>query len=201
MVKAQAGILETDPAEEAGTKLERAVGAAVGEDARWVLANLRPLVGLGEADAVSQDGQNEAFAAWRRFFEGLAEERPLVLVFEDLHWADEGLLDFLDHLVDWASGVPLLVACDAPPELLDRRSGGRGGKLNLTALRVSARADEDAARALGDLIASVPLPAETLAALRAHPSGKPLHAASAAPASRRTASASTIGACATCELK
>jgi class 3 adenylate cyclase len=176
MVKAQAGILETDSAEEVGTKLEQAVEAAVGDEARWVLANLRPLVGLGEADEVTQEGQNEAFAAWRRFFEGLAEERPLVLVFEDLHWADEGLLDFLDHLVEWASGVPLLVVCTARPELLDRRPGWGGGKLNVTTLRVSALPDEDAARLIGELIGSALLPAETQAALLARAGGNPLYA-------------------------
>ena len=64
-----------------------------------------------------------------------------MLVFEDLHWADDGLLDFVDHLVDWASGVPLLVLCTARPELLDRRPDWGGGKrerdhdLALAALR------------------------------------------------------------------
>ena len=64
-----------------------------------------------------------------------------MLVFEDLHWADDGLLDFVDHLVDWASGVPLLVVCTARPELLERRPGWGGGKrerddaLALAALR------------------------------------------------------------------
>ena len=76
------------------------------------------------------DRRGEAFAAWRRFFEALAEQRPLVLVFEDLHWADDGLLDFVDHLVDWATGVPILVVGTARPELLERRPGWGGGKAN-----------------------------------------------------------------------
>ena len=51
----------------------------------------------------------------------------MVLVFEDLHWADDGLLDFVDYLADWAGAVPLLIVCTARPELLDRRPGmGRG---------------------------------------------------------------------------
>ena len=87
MVKAQAGVLETDSAEDAAAKLEQAVQSAVGGENRWVLPNVRPLVRLGDASEVSQDHQAEAFAAWRRLFEGLAEEHPLVLVFEDLHWA------------------------------------------------------------------------------------------------------------------
>ena len=96
--------------------------------------------GRSSASSERRGGEraDEAFAAWRRFFEALAEQRPLVLVFEDLHWADDGLLDFVDHLVDWATGVPLLVVCTARPELLDRRPGWGGGKLN--ALDALARA-------------------------------------------------------------
>ena len=66
----------------------------------------------------------EAAAAWRRFFEALADARPTVLVFEDLHWADDGLLDFVDELVDRVDRVPLLVVASARPELLERRPGG-----------------------------------------------------------------------------
>ena len=100
-----------------------------------MLRHLRPLVGLGgEADAT--EGRHlEAFAAWRRFFEALAERSPRVLVFEDLHWADDGLLDFVDALVERVAGVPLLVVCTARPELLERRPGWGGGKRN--ALTVS----------------------------------------------------------------
>ncbi len=67
--------------------------------------------------------QAEAFAAWRRLFEALAEQGPVVLVFEDLQWADDGLLDFVDELADRVGGVLLLVVCSARPELLERRQG------------------------------------------------------------------------------
>ena len=61
-------------------------------------------------------GRDEArSAAWRRFLEAIAESGPTVLVFEDLHWADDGLLDFVDHLADWTTGIPLLVVCTACP--------------------------------------------------------------------------------------
>jgi AAA ATPase-like protein len=124
MVKAQAGILETDTREQADEKLRRIVGTlAEAEDADWLERHLRPLVGLEGTSDLGSDRRDEAFAAWRRFFEALAEQRPLVLVFEDLHFADDGLLEFVDHLVDWASGVPILVLRTARPELLARRPG------------------------------------------------------------------------------
>ncbi len=83
-------------------------------------------MGLAGGQELGGDRRGEAFAAWRQFLETLADERPLVMVIEDLHWADETLLDFVDHLVDWASGVELLVVCTARPELLERRPGWGG---------------------------------------------------------------------------
>ena len=139
VVKAQAGILEGESEEDAAEKLHAAVADALEDerDARWVESHLRTLIGLEAATGLGADRRNEAFAAWRRFLEALAERRPLVLVLEDLHWADEGLLNFVDELVDWLSGVPLLVVGSARPELLERRPGWGGGKLNATTLGLS----------------------------------------------------------------
>jgi predicted ATPase len=125
MAKAHAGILDTDSPEEAERKLAEAVADLQSESPERLLENLRPLVGLG-SDGDAGGERSERFAAWRQFLEGLAEQHPTVLVFEDLHWADDDLLDFVDHLVDWSSGVPLLVVCTARPELLERRPGWGG---------------------------------------------------------------------------
>ena len=176
MVKAHAGIREDDAAAEAEGRLRRAVRELVSEsEAEWLETHLRPLAGLG-ADLGAGDRRDEAFAAWRRFFEALAERRPLVLVFEDLHWADDGLLDFVDYLVDWAGGVPLLVVATARPELLARRPAWGGGKLNATTIRLSPLRDEDTARLVGALLDRALLPAETQAALLEHAGGNPLYA-------------------------
>ena len=174
MVKAQAGLLDTDTAPVARAKLEAAVASAVpAEDREWVASHLRPLVGLhGE----SGSDRTDAFGAWRLFFESLAEQRPLVLVFEDIHWADEGLLDFVDHLVDWAGGVPLLVLCTARPELLERRPAWGGGKLNATALALAALPLEDAAKLVATLLEQPLLPAELQHALLDRAEGNPLYA-------------------------
>jgi tetratricopeptide (TPR) repeat protein len=177
MVKAQAGILETDSPEDAEQKLGASVGGLLeGDDADWVARHLGPLVGVEGERELRGDHRAEAFAAWRRFFESIAEERPLVLVFEDLHWADEGLLDFVDHLIDWAGGVPILVACTARPELLTRRPGWGGGKSNAVTLSLSPLDDEQTARLLGALLERSVLPAETQAALLQRAGGNPLYA-------------------------
>jgi hypothetical protein len=99
-----------------------------------------------------------------------------VLVVEDLHWADELSLDFLDHLVDWAAGVPLLVVATARPELLARRPGWGGGKANSTSMALSPLGPQDTARLVADLLGQVLLPAEVQAALLARAGGNPLYA-------------------------
>jgi class 3 adenylate cyclase/tetratricopeptide (TPR) repeat protein len=170
MVKAQLGILEDDSAEEALRKLQE--GVADG----WVASHLRPLVGLGSDADAGGDRRGEAFAAWRHFFEELAAERPLVLVFDDLHWADESLLDFVDHLVEWATAIPLLVVASARPELLTKRPGWGGGKPNATTISLAPLSDEETARLVGELLEQSVLPVETQVALLARAGGNPLYA-------------------------
>ena len=102
IVKAQAGILETDARDEAEAKLRRTVEQLRRrEDADWVESPSASARRPGGRRGRRGGTRDESFAAWRRFFEALAEQHPLVLVFEDIHWADDGLLDFVEHLVDW----------------------------------------------------------------------------------------------------
>ncbi|MFL5930286.1 MAG: ATP-binding protein [Gaiellaceae bacterium] len=176
IVKAHAGILEGESDERAAEKLRAVVEEAVPEqdDAAWVLRELKPLVGLSEGDA--GDSRAESFAAWRRFFEGLAELDPLVLVVDDLHWADEGLLDFLDHLIDWATGVPILVVATARPELLTHRPGWGGGKPNATTISLSPLTQAETATLVHSLLERAVLPAEVQAGLLERAGGNPLYA-------------------------
>jgi class 3 adenylate cyclase/tetratricopeptide (TPR) repeat protein len=174
MVKAQAGINENDAPETAADKLRASVAQTVDEHEQdWVRKHLGTLIGVSEDAALDRQ---EAFAAWRRYLEGMAEQQPLVLVFEDLHWADDGLLDFIDHLSDWASGVPLLLLASARPELLDRRENWGGGKLNATTLALTPLDDADAARVISAVLDQTLLPAETQAALLEQAGGNPLYA-------------------------
>ena len=177
MVKAQAGILETDTAEEAGAKLRSTLDDFVDESERDRLeANLRPLVGLAGEAETGGDRRAESFSAWRRFFEALADRRPLVLIFEDLHWADDDLLDFVDELADWVEGVPMLVLCTARPELLDRRPGWGGGKRNAVTVSLAPLGEHETARLIAQLLNRSVLPADTQAALLARAGGNPLYA-------------------------
>src|SRR5919205_1872485 len=177
MVKAEAGILETDPPEETARKLRESVARLVADEseATWLETQLGPLVGLA-ADEGGADRRGEAFAAWRRFFEGLGEDRPLVLVFEDLHWADDGLLDFVDHLVDWLTDVPVLVVGTARPELLSRRPAWGGGKANGTTISLAPLTDEETAHLVHALLERSVLPADVQTAVLDRAGGNPLYA-------------------------
>ena len=110
ILKAHTGILESDPPAVAQEKL--AAVLPEGDEREWFRQRLLPLLGI---EATSSAEREELFTAWRRFLEEIAEERPTVLVFEDLHWADEALLAFLEHLADVAEGVPLLLRGNRPP--------------------------------------------------------------------------------------
>jgi class 3 adenylate cyclase/tetratricopeptide (TPR) repeat protein len=176
MVKAEAGILESDPAGVAESKLHETVARVCSDhDVEWLRSMLQPLVGIAD-DASGGDRRSEAFAAWRRFVEGLAEENPTVLVFEDLHWADDGLLDFVDNLVDWATDVPLLVVATARPELLARRSHWGGGKPNSATLSLAPLSEAETAELVHAVLERSVLPADVQAAVLARAGGNPLYA-------------------------
>jgi class 3 adenylate cyclase/tetratricopeptide (TPR) repeat protein len=178
MVKAQAGILEDDTAGRAGAKLAQMTASIVrGSDADWVRRHLGALIGLGKSGAsAGDDRRTEVFAAWRQFFEALAEARPLVLVFEDLHWADDGLLDFVDYLAGSAGCVPLLVVGTTRPELLGRRPGWGAGKPNALTLSLAPLSDDETARLMGLVAGQAVLEGRQRAALLAHAAGNPLFA-------------------------
>ena len=171
IVKAECGILESDSPEVVRAKLGRVVPEEA-QDRAWLLARLGPLVGLvGEPAA-----QEESFTAWRRFLEGLAADGPAVLVFEDLHWADPALLSFLEHLADWAEGVPLLVLCTARPELHEQHPTWAAGLRNATTINLAPLSDAETARLVAALLERAVLPAETQQALLERAGGNPLYA-------------------------
>jgi DNA-binding SARP family transcriptional activator/class 3 adenylate cyclase len=177
VVKAEAGILESDDPKAATAKLAAAVTAVIEEPSErdWVTTRLAPLVGLGGQTDRGVE-RSEAFTAWRSFLEALAARRPLVLVIEDLHWADEALLAFLTHLLDWATPVPLLLICTARPELYDKTPSWGGGTRNATMIALSPLNDEETARLLSALLAQPVLPAELQRLLLLRAGGNPLYA-------------------------
>ncbi|MDQ1534251.1 MAG: hypothetical protein QOF28_2012 [Actinomycetota bacterium] len=176
IVKQQCGILDSDNALAASEKLDAAIVALglEGADARWVRNQVGPLAGIdAEADG---SGQSEAFAGWRLFFEAMAAAAPTVLVVDDIHWADDALLDFVDGLVDRVRDVPLLVVATARPELLERRPGWAGGKLNALTIGLDPLSSEHTTALIGEIMDPSLLPADAVALLLERAGGNPLYA-------------------------
>jgi class 3 adenylate cyclase len=179
IVKQECDILESDDALSARSKLDAALGALplAAEDRVWVDAHVGPLVGQSVDQARDAGGgRNEAFAGWQLFVEAMAADTPTVLVVEDVHWAEDALLDFLDELVDRVDDVPLLVIVTARPELLERRPAWGGGKTNATCSRLSPLTGEQMAELVGTFLEPSMLPASTVEELIARSEGNPLYA-------------------------
>jgi class 3 adenylate cyclase/tetratricopeptide (TPR) repeat protein len=177
IVKAQCGIHENDPAAVAAEKLASAVADLVPEhDRRWVEATLGPLLGLVPDDVAVHDRRNELHLGWRTFLESVAERRPLVMVIDDLQWADDGLLDFVDSLIELVEGVSLLVVACARPELLERRPGWGGGKRNALTVSLGPLSPDDTGRLVESLLGRDPADAGLRATVVERAAGNPLYA-------------------------
>ena len=140
------------------------------------MRHLGALVGLETGDTLFGDRRAEAFAAWRRFIERLAARRPTVLVLEDLHWADDALLDFVEYLLAWAADVQLLVLCTARPELFERRPGWRAHSSTSHIVSLTPLSDPETHELLDALLGSALLPPAMRSALLAGATGNPLYA-------------------------
>ena len=177
IVKGESGILENDAPHVAAAKLGESVRALLpATDIEWVERDLRPLIGLVEG--TSRDGAraDAAFPAWQRYLEALAERGPCVLVVEDLHSADDGLLDFLDDFAAGCTGLPMLLLTTARPELLDHRPQWGGGKTNSTTLTIPPLTEVDTARIVQTLLGRAALPAALQQHLLDRAGGNPLFA-------------------------
>ena len=135
IVRQRMGIAEEDPADSAATKLAQGLDRFIDDPAErgYVGVRLGRLLGVAVAeDSGGQLSRQELFAGWRLFFERLAANAPVVLLIEDAQHADAGLLDFLDHLIDWARDLPIYVLVLARPELDLARPGFGTGRNRTT---------------------------------------------------------------------
>ncbi len=173
MVRSRAGIVEEEEPVTALEKLRACVERHVGDpdERAWIEPRLAHLLGLAERRASDQE---DLFSAWRRLFELLAAERPLVAVFEDLHWADTGLLDFVEYLLEWSRDFPIFVITVARPELLERRATWGAGRRSFHSM-VLEPLPEEAREELIDGLAPG-LPADVREQIRERAEGVPLYA-------------------------
>ena len=172
MIRSRANVVET--ADEATTRA--GIAAMLEEripdesERRWIEPALLALLGISVGDLPP----DQLFAAWRTFFERLTATGPVVLVFEDLHWADGGLLDFIDHLLEWSRDQPIYVLTLARPELLEKRQDWGAGRRNFLSLSLEPLSPTAMRELLSGLVRDLPEPA--LQAIIKRADGIPLYA-------------------------
>jgi class 3 adenylate cyclase/tetratricopeptide (TPR) repeat protein len=173
MVRMRAGIAENEVADSAQEKLQTCVESFLPdpEERQWVAPRLAQLLGLEE---VGSSDPRDLYAAWRVFFERLAAEGLTVLLFGDLQWADPGLLDFIDYLLDWSRSSPILVLTLSRPELAERRPGWGTGKRGFTSLYLEPLSVDAMAKLLEGMVPG--LPDALVARIRDQAAGIPLYA-------------------------
>ncbi len=147
MVRMRARIAETDPPGASRTKLVASIAEHVPDedDRRWLEPRLAFLLGLDERPP---GGREELFAAWRIFFERISEAGTVTMIFEDLQWADAGLLEFIESMLEWSKNRPIIVVTLSRPELADRRPNWGAGQRNFLSLHLEPLPDE----AMSDLV-------------------------------------------------
>ena len=173
MVRMRAGIVEEEGPETALGKLRASIEEHVPDpdEREWLEPRLAHLLGLAERTAPDRE---DLFSAWRLFFERLAEQGPAVLLFEDLQWADAGLLEFVEYLLEWSRSHPLFVLALARPELAERRpTFGVGGR-NATTLSLEPLSERAMEQLLDGFVPG--LPDELRAQILARSEGVPLYA-------------------------
>jgi class 3 adenylate cyclase/tetratricopeptide (TPR) repeat protein len=173
MVRRRAGLAESDDEQTTRERIAATVAEWVPDptDRGWVEPALLTLLGLEPAPA---GGRDVLFAGWRIFFERIATKGTTILLFEDLQWADSGLLEFIQYLLEWSKDSPILIVALARPELLEGETNWGVGIRNMTALTLEPL-PEMAMRAM--LAGFVPgLPDDALEAILRRADGVPLYA-------------------------
>ncbi|TMK80941.1 MAG: hypothetical protein E6G47_05125 [Actinobacteria bacterium] len=170
LIRQEAGIAEPDGPDKRRQRLEAVVTASVEDpaDRAWLRSRLGPAAGL-PAEGSAEPA--ETLAAWERFLVVRSDAGPLVLVVEDLHWADDALLDFVDGVIATAGLSPLLVITTARPELEERRPAWRG-----SIVRLSPLGDDDTADLILDVLGDVGVSDDRTKRLVARSGGNPLFA-------------------------
>ncbi|MGE5274586.1 MAG: adenylate/guanylate cyclase domain-containing protein [Verrucomicrobiota bacterium] len=173
MVRMRCRIAEDEAPESAQAKLAVTLAEHLLdlEERSFVEPRLGHLLGLTEHRA---HDQQDLFAAWRLFFERLAETYPTVLAFEDMQWADASLLDFVEYILDWSRNSPIFVVTLARPELLERRPTWGAGQRNFTSIYLEPLSSHAMQELLAGLVPGLPTDARDQILARAE--GVPLYA-------------------------
>jgi class 3 adenylate cyclase/tetratricopeptide (TPR) repeat protein len=168
VVRAAAGLADFDDLETVERRIaELLIGV---EHAAAIAGRLAEVIGVTTGSAPPEEAQ----WAVRRLLEVIGERGPLVVVFDDLHWAEPSFLDLIDHVSDTARDAAILLICTARPEFLDARAGWAGGKLNATSILLEPLTDAQSESLIGNLVGSSNLAEDVLSRIVQAAGGNPL---------------------------
>jgi len=175
MVRQRFGIAEDATPSVAGTKLREGLPRMLDDPAEigYVEPRLGQLLGVDTPSGSPVLSRQELFAGWRLFFERISAQAPVILLIEDLHYADQGLFDFVEHLLEWARDAPIFVVTLSRPELQSRRDGWGSGRGNVT-VNLDPLDESAMGQLLDGLVPGMPAAAKAAVADRAE--GIPLYA-------------------------
>ncbi len=178
VVRQATGVMRSDDRGRATAKLDERITRLEprAAEAEWLRARLAPLLGLHGSGGSAAPDRAESFMAWTRFLLAEAAIAPVVLVIEDLHWADQAMLDFLDQLGEHAIDAPILLVATARPELFDVRPGWGSEEPNASTITLSPLPESAMHELLAELLVQAVLPAESQGPLVLSAGGNPLYA-------------------------
>jgi class 3 adenylate cyclase/tetratricopeptide (TPR) repeat protein len=150
VIRQAARIAEDAPADVVQGKLAEAMAGQ--EHGGQIVRRVAALLGIGDPAGAPE----EQFWAVRKLAETVARRRPLVVHFDDLHWAEPTFLDLVEHVAEWSRDAPLLLVCSARPEFLDQRPNWAGGKLNTTTIMLEPLTEVESLRVIANLLGGTP---------------------------------------------
>ena len=140
----------------------------------WPLVEVLLQLGADAEAVLALPSPNEAAVATRKLLEAEAAERPLVVVWDDIQWAEPTFLDLIEHIADWSRGAPIFVLCVARPELLQLRPAWGGGKANATSLMLEPLGSDDTSTLIDNLLSGADLLDTTRGRILQASEGNPL---------------------------
>jgi tetratricopeptide (TPR) repeat protein len=168
MLTSVADIAEDDDPEQVRAKLRTLVGSS--SESSIVTERLAQFLGVTDAAAAPE----ETHWAVRKLFEVLAERRPLVAVFEDIHWGEPALLDLIEHVTERSTGAPILLLCTARPEFLDERAAWGGGRPDTTSILLEPLSGDECGEMIANLLGGSERPAAAARRIVETAEGNPL---------------------------
>lgn len=178
VVKQETGILDSDSPGTVSEKVGAATAALIRSpgDRDWIASSIAPLVGAASLPGTEAGERGDSFRAWVAFFEAIATRRPLVVAIEDVHWADQALVEFIQSLVNSVTDAGLFVVCTARPAMFQQHPTWGSGQRNAMTISLGPLSSDETTQLVSSLLEGAALPTDIQRSLVTRSAGNPLYA-------------------------